>query len=65
MTEIIRHCPDCGLDRPFEFHPSLAGWSSEPWHSPEWHCQVCGAVLLFGDVPAEEPAFAAVHDRVA
>jgi len=69
MTEIIRHCPDCGRDRPFEQHHGLAGCCSDTAdrYCPEWHCLSCGAGLLIGEVPmALEPVFAAgIRDRVA
>lgn len=54
MTEIIRHCPDCGQDRPFEQHHSTSGRCCDAGSAncPEWYCLSCGAGLLIGDVPA-------------
>jgi hypothetical protein len=51
MTEIIRHCPDCGRDCHLEQH----------------HCQLCGTALLIGAVPAvlEPVRSAPIRDRVA
>jgi hypothetical protein len=69
MTEIIRHCPDCGQDRPFQQHHGAAGWCSDTGdcRCPEWHCLVCGAVLLIGDIPTvpERIFSAGIRDRVA
>jgi len=50
MAEIIRRCPDCGLDRPFQQHQGAADWCADAddryspdWpsadrHCPEWYC---------------------------
>jgi hypothetical protein len=69
MTEIIRHCPDCGRDRHLEQHHGIGGWCPDAAdaHCPEWYCQLCGAALLIGAVPAlPEPVMsAAIRDRVA
>lgn len=66
MTDIIRHCPDCGHDRSLVQLHRLAGWCPDAVGSdcPEWYCPQCGAALLIGDVPAMiRPAV--VRDRVA
>jgi hypothetical protein len=70
MTEIIRHCPDCGRSRPFAQHHGLAGRCPDSADQcPEWSCVACGATLLIGAVPSvPEPrrAVAAVRgNRVA
>ena len=53
MTEIIRHCPDCGRSRLFAQHHGLAGCcpDSHDQSCPEWLCVACGATLLIGAVP--------------
>lgn len=69
MTEIIRHCPDCGRGRFFAQHHGLAGRcpDSADQCCPEWYCVVCGATLLIGAVPAASTARepAGRRDRVA
>lgn len=69
MMEIIRHCPDCGTDRPFEQHHEPASWccDSAAGFCPEWHCLWCGAGLLIGDVPVVLRGAVSAHsrDRVA
>jgi len=79
MTEIIRRCPDCGLDRPFQQHQGVADWCADAddryspdWpsadrHCPEWYCVACGAALLIGDIPIviEPVSSASRRDRVA
>ena len=69
MSDIIRHCPDCGRDLYLEQHHGVGGWcpDSADARCPEWYCQLCGAALLIGTVPAAlEPVLsAAVRDRVA
>jgi hypothetical protein len=73
MTEIIRHCPDCGSDHSLGQHHGIAGWCPDTAdeYCPEWYCQRCGAALLIGDVPVgpgllRRPAgVPAVSERVA
>ena len=54
MTELIRHCPDCGSEHSLGQHHGIAGWCPDTadLYCPEWYCQRCGAALLIGDVPA-------------
>jgi hypothetical protein len=69
MAEIIRHCPDCGLDRSITQHHGLAGRcpDSPDLCCPEWYCVTCGAALLIGDIPVVlKPACTVgLRDRVA
>jgi hypothetical protein len=68
MTQVTRHCPDCGWDRPFEQHHDQAGQcpDSPDGECPEWSCTACGAALLIGAVwPADERARPAELHRVA
>ena len=71
MTEIIRHCPDCGRSRLFSPHHDQAGRcpDSADQSCPEWLCVACGATLLIGAIPlAHEPTGAVTtgrRDRVA
>jgi hypothetical protein len=69
MTEIIRHCPDCGRGRLFAQHHGLAGYCPDSADEccPEWYCVVCGATLMIGAVPAAPSAdvMAGHRDRVA
>ena len=54
MAEIIRHCPDCGSGNSLGQLHAIAGWCPDTAeeYCPEWYCQLCGAALLIGDVPA-------------
>jgi hypothetical protein len=54
MTEFVRPCPDCGSDRSLGQHHGVAGWCPDTAeeYCPEWYCQLCGAALLIGEVPA-------------
>lgn len=69
MTEIIRHCPDCGRGRLFAQPHGVVGCcpGSADQCCPEWYCVVCGATLLIGDVlPVSDPtAPPGLRDRVA
>jgi hypothetical protein len=69
MTDIIRHCPDCDRDLHLEQHHSMGGWCPDTADArcPEWYCQLCGAALLIGTIPAAlEPVMTApVRQRVA
>ena len=75
MAEIIRHCPDCGSVNSLGQLHAIAGWCPDTAeeYCPEWYCQLCGAALLIGDVPARRGAAevvaardrTAVRDRVA
>jgi hypothetical protein len=50
MAQIIRHCPDCGWDRPFEQHHDQPGACPDSLDGDctEWSCTACGAGLLIG-----------------
>jgi hypothetical protein len=52
MTEIIRHCPDCGRGRLFaQPHGATSCCpDSADQCCPEWYCVDCGTTLLMGDV---------------
>lgn len=67
MTEIIRHCPDCGSAHSLGQHHGIAGWCPDTAdvYCPEWYCQLCGAALMIGDVPPgrESVRAPAVRDR--
>jgi hypothetical protein len=69
MTDIIRHCPDCGRDRSLEQHHGTGRWCPDAAGSdcPEWYCAGCGAALLIGVNPLspELAAGAELRDRVA
>jgi hypothetical protein len=73
MSEIIRHCPDCGSDHSLGQRHGIAGWCPDTadQYCPEWYCQQCGAALLIGDVPVglgsvrRSTGVPAVRDRVA
>jgi hypothetical protein len=68
MTEIIRHCPDCGRSRLFAQHHELAGCCPDSADEccPEWYCVICGATLVIGAAPAGRgDALAGQRDRVA
>ena len=69
MAEIIRHCPDCGLDRSITQHHGIASRcpDSPDLCCPEWYCVTCGAALLIGGIPVvPTPAWTAgLRDRVA
>jgi hypothetical protein len=57
MIEMIRHCPDCGQDQPFEQYHRQADDDSADEYSPEWLCADCGVGLLIGFIPyLREPA---------
>ncbi len=69
MAEIIRHCPDCGLDRSITQHHGLSGRcpDSPDLYCPEWYCVTCGAALLIGDIPVvlNTARMVGLRDRVA
>jgi hypothetical protein len=50
MAQIIRHCPDCGWDRPFEQHHDQPGACPDSLDGDctEWSCTACGTGLLIG-----------------
>ncbi|HEY1641256.1 MAG TPA: hypothetical protein VGG35_11250 [Streptosporangiaceae bacterium] len=54
MTQIARHCPDCGVSQPFDqVHDQPGECPDFPGGDcPEWCCIACGAALLIGTVPA-------------
>ncbi len=57
MAQMVRHCPDCGSDRPFEqYHAESYG-----------SCTACGAALFIGFVPyvGETSRMPDIRDRVA
>ena len=69
MTQVIRHCPDCGPDRLFEqYHAAAENCPDSPdGDCPEWACTDCGAAVLIGldftlGIAAGEPR---LRDRVA
>jgi hypothetical protein len=69
MIEMIRHCPDCGSDQPFEQHhaePARCPDSADGY-CPEWSCTACGAALLVGFIPFiyESGGVTELHGRVA
>jgi hypothetical protein len=69
VAQIVRHCPDCDWDRPFEqLHDVPGACPDTPdGDCPEWSCTACGAALLIG-APwfAPVPAYAAeLRGRVA
>lgn len=53
MTDIIRHCPNCGWERPFtQHHAGPGGCPDVPDDiCPEWVCVACGTAVILGDVP--------------
>ncbi|MBO0826060.1 MAG: hypothetical protein J2P27_19730 [Actinobacteria bacterium] len=57
MTEIIRLCPDCRRSRLFSQHHVQVGRCPDnaDQSCPEWYCTTCGATLLIGEMPADEP----------
>jgi hypothetical protein len=49
MTQVIRHCPDCGPDRLFEQYHAAGNCPDSPdGDCPEWSCAGCGAAVLIG-----------------
>jgi hypothetical protein len=69
MAQMVRHCPDCGSDQPFEqYHPVDLGCPDSPdGECPEWSCTACGAALFIGFVPYvdETSSMPAIRDLVA
>jgi hypothetical protein len=70
MTEIIRHCPDCGWDRPFaQYHGAPGRCPDVPnGYCPEWFCLICGTTVMLGGVlvPLErQPEPVGARARVA
>jgi hypothetical protein len=69
MTEIIRHCPNCGRDRPLAQHHGVPGRCPDvsDGQCPEWFCLNCGTAVILGGAPApfELRHAAGVRDRVA
>jgi hypothetical protein len=69
MTEIIRHCPDCGWDRPFDQHHAVPDCCPDiaSGYCPEWFCLICGTTVMLGGMPAsfELPVAVGLRDRVA
>ncbi|HLQ55308.1 MAG TPA: hypothetical protein VK162_13695 [Streptosporangiaceae bacterium] len=69
MAQMVRHCPDCGSDRPFEqYHAESYGCPDSPdGQCPEWSCTACGAALFIGFVPyvGETSRMPDIRDRVA
>lgn len=54
MNDVIRPCPDCGHDRSLAQLHVRAGRCPDTADvsCPEWYCQLCGAALIIGAVPA-------------
>jgi hypothetical protein len=46
VAQLVRHCPDCCQDRPFEQLHDRACPDGAGGECPEWMCAVCGAALL-------------------
>lgn len=69
MTEIMRNCPDCREDLPFEqMHADPGGCPDAPDGTcPEWLCTACGTALLIGfaQFSCEPAAYTGVRARVA
>jgi hypothetical protein len=69
IAQMVRYCPDCRSDEPFEqYHAAAGGCPDSPdGECPEWSCTACGAALLIGFVPyADESSRVPVlRDRVA
>jgi hypothetical protein len=67
MIGMIRHCPDCGQDRPFEQpHPFTGECPDAPDDvCPEWLCADCGAAVLTGFMPYLGKSAAEQHRRAA
>ncbi|MGE5131977.1 MAG: hypothetical protein ACM32E_03595 [Gemmatimonadota bacterium] len=69
MSEMLRHCGECGGQRLFEQHHGQPGECPDvpDGDCPEWACTGCGAALLAGFVlyQAESPYQAGVRGRVA
>jgi hypothetical protein len=53
VIQMMRPCPDCGADRPFEQHHAEIGRCPDTpdGYCPEWSCIECGAALLIGFIP--------------
>jgi hypothetical protein len=69
MSEIIRHCPDCGWDRPYaQLHvaPGCCPDTADG-QCTEWFCLVCGGCMVLGGTvtPFRLPQPAGLRDRVA
>lgn len=69
MIEMIRHCPDCGSDQPFEqYHAEPERCPDSPdGYCPEWSCTDCGAALLVGfpQFAGQSAGITELHGRVA
>ena len=69
MSEMFRHCPECGAQRLFEQHHALPGECPDVpgGECPEWACTGCGTALLAGFVlyRAELSYQVAARGRVA
>jgi hypothetical protein len=73
MAEIVRRCPDCGSDRSLGQPHGIVDWCPDTadLYCPEWYCELCGAALLIGEVPAgrglvrRSAGVAAARDRTA
>jgi hypothetical protein len=52
MAQMVRCCPDCRSDQPFEQYHDDPGCPDSPdGHCPEWSCTACGAALFLGSLP--------------
>jgi hypothetical protein len=69
MIQMIRYCPDCASDQPFEpFHLESADCPGiTDGTCPEWACAACGAAFLidFVSYVYESAAAPGIRDRVA
>ncbi len=69
MAEMMRNCPDCERDLPFEqVHAGPGDCADAPdGICSEWSCTCCGAALLIGliELTFEPAAYDAVRARVA
>lgn len=69
MSEMFRHCGDCGEGQLFEQHHAVPGSCPDTpdGECPEWACTGCGAALLTGQVlPLAGARYQAEpHGRVA
>ncbi len=69
MIEMLRQCPDCRSDQPFElYYQDFGGCPDCPdGDCSEWGCTACGAVLLIGFTmfAAESATAAGLRDMVA
>jgi hypothetical protein len=69
MAQVVRHCSDCGGNRPFEQQHDRPGECPDlpDGECAEWSCTACGAALLIGVISfSRKPARGAeLRERVA